>query len=72
MKRKDFLKNALMGIAVSLLPKILQPVEYELECGPITKLPIRERNLWIINDGRVGYLAFDENKKIQFIAHKPL
>lgn len=28
MKRNEFLRNALMALAVSLVPKILQPTEY--------------------------------------------
>lgn len=31
MKRRNFLRNVVLGIAASLLPKILQPSDFELE-----------------------------------------
>ena len=55
MKRNDFLKNALMAIAISLVPKILQPLLPEVT-DEMIQIPV---NTWVVAqnnaDGSITY-----------------
>jgi len=72
-------KNALMGIAISLLPKILQPVDLEdyYDSPPLKKPYIDKPNMWKVyhSEGNYVFGTFyydNSSRKIGFKEHKPL
>lgn len=56
MKRKEFLKNALMAIAISLLPKVLHPSVPEVEEEAMVNVPVE----FIVN-----WKFYSETKKFE-------
>lgn len=61
MKRKEFLKNALMAIAVSLLPKILHPCVPEVVEENMVEVPV---------DFVVNWNYYPSSEKYEAVSNK--
>lgn len=80
MKRRNFLRNIVLGIAASLLPKVLQPINGELEdeyddvryyMGNFAMMiPHQPLWAWYSEDGGIKYTT-EPNPEPITIAVKP-
>lgn len=61
MKRRNFIRDCLMGLAISLVPKILQPILPEVLEEEMVEARISYFHYYNIEEGR--YIADDEVDK---------
>lgn len=63
MERRNFLRNVVLGVAASLLPRILQPSAFEVEHE--TKVQVSEAFIgiipWVMEHGNVVYYSTDQS-----------
>lgn len=60
MKRRDWVKNSLMAIAVSLLPKVLRPMDGEVEDDLIN--PDEVVSISIMDYAKGNVIVYEPNK----------